>query len=87
LKLMEDEEIDYSVLSISSPHLSAAPDKEMLELTEEANTFAAEMVTAHQDKLDYFASLPLPLVEESIQMIDRALDDQHALGFTLPTNA
>ena len=87
LKLMEDEEIDYSVLSISSPHLSAAPDKEMLELTEEANTYAAEMVTAHQDKLDYFASLPLPLVEESIQMIDRALDDQHALGFTLPTNA
>ncbi|MCT1926803.1 amidohydrolase family protein [Staphylococcus pasteuri] len=87
LKLMEDEEIDYSVLSISSPHLSAAPDKEMLELTEEVNTYAAEMVTTHQDKLDYFASLPLPLVDESIQMIDHALDDQHALGFTLPTNA
>lgn len=30
--------------------------------------------------------LPLPL-EESIQMIDRALDEQHAKDFLLPTNA
>lgn len=87
LKLMAEEDIDYSVLSISSPHLSAAPDEVMLELTEEVNAYAEDLHHAHSDQLVYFASLPLPLVDESIRMIDYALDEQHALGFTLPTNA
>ncbi|MGK9289525.1 amidohydrolase family protein [Staphylococcus warneri] len=87
LKLMAEEEIDYSVLSISSPHLSAAPDEVMLELTEEVNAYAEVLHHAHSEQLGYFASLPLPLVDESIRMIDHVLDEQHALGFTLPTNA
>ncbi|WP_394218253.1 amidohydrolase family protein [Staphylococcus warneri] len=87
LKLMAEEDIDYSVLSISSPHLSAAPDEVMLELTEEVNAYAEDLHHAHSDQLGYFASLPLPLVDESIRMIDHVLDEQHALGFTLPTNA
>ena len=28
----------------------------------------------------------MPLVDQSVQFIDKALDEQHALGFTLPTN-
>ena len=67
--------------------MSAAPDEVMLELTEEVNAYAEDLHHAHSDQLGYFASLPLPLVDESIRMIDHALDEQHALGFTLPTNA
>ena len=87
LQLMADLEIDYGVLSISSPHLSAAPDESMLRLTEEVNDYASTMVQQHPTKLGYFASLPLPLVDESIATIDQSLDKQGALGFTLPTNA
>ncbi|MDT3958500.1 amidohydrolase family protein [Staphylococcus kloosii] len=87
LSLMKDANIDYGVLSISSPHLSAAPDEEMLKLTEEVNNYGANLAKNHKNKIGFFASLPLPLVAESVKAIDDALDVQNAKGFTLPTNA
>jgi predicted TIM-barrel fold metal-dependent hydrolase len=87
LSLMQEADIDYGVLSISSPHLSAAPDEEMLKLTEEVNDYGANLTKNYKDKIGFFASLPLPLVEESVRAIDYALDVQNAHGFTLPTNA
>lgn len=87
LSLMQEADIDYGVLSISSPHLSAAPDEEMLKLTEDVNDYGANLTKSYKDKIGFFASLPLPLVEESVRAIDYALDVQNAHGFTLPTNA
>lgn len=87
LSLMQEADIDYGVLSISSPHLSAAPDEEMLKLTEEVNDYGANLTKSYKDKIGFFASLPLPFVEESVRAIDYALDVQNAHGFTLPTNA
>lgn len=87
LSLMQEADIDYGVLSISSPHLSAAPGEEMLKLTEEVNDYGANLTKSYKDKIGFFASLPLPLVEESVRAIDYALDVQNAHGFTLPTNA
>lgn len=87
LMLMQEADIDYGVLSISSPHLSAAPDEEMLKLTEEVNDYGANLAKSYKDKIGFFASLPLPLVEESVKAIDYGLDVQNAHGFTLPTNA
>ena len=87
LSLMQEADIDYGVLSISSPHLSAAPDEEMLKLTEEVNDYGANLTKSYKDKIGFFASLPLPLVEESVRAIDYALDVQNAHGLTLPTNA
>lgn len=87
LSLMQEADIDYGVLSISSPHLSVAPDEEMLKLTEEVNDYGANLAKSYKDKIGFFASLPLPLVEESVKAIDYALDVQNAHGFTLPTNA
>lgn len=87
LDLMNRMEIEYGVLSISSPHISAAPDDEMVDLAKEVNDYASEMVHKYPEQLGFFATLPLPLVEESIATIDKALDQQGALGFTLPTNA
>ena len=68
-------------------HISAAPDDKMLELAEEVNTYAADITQQYSDQIGFFATLPLPLAEESVNTIDKALDDQQALGFTLPTNA
>lgn len=87
LSLMKYTDITYGVLSVSSPHLSAAPNGEMLRLTKEVNDYGANLAQNHKEKIGFFASLPLPLVEESRKTIDYALDEQHALGFTLPTNA
>ncbi|MFW3516897.1 amidohydrolase family protein [Staphylococcus caprae] len=87
INLMKEQDIEYGVLSISSPHISAAPDDKMLELAEEVNTYAANITQQYSDQIGFFATLPLPLAEESVNTIDKALDDQQALGFTLPTNA
>ncbi|BBD89032.1 amidohydrolase family protein [Staphylococcus caprae] len=87
INLMKEQDIEYGVLSISSPHISAAPDDKMLELAEEVNTYAADITQQYSDQIGFFATLPLPLAEESVNTIDKALDDQQALGFTLPTNA
>ncbi|QDW93027.1 amidohydrolase family protein [Staphylococcus caprae] len=87
INLMKEQDIEYGVLSISSPHISAAPDDKMLELAEEVNTYAADITQQYSDQIGFFATLPLPLAEESVNKIDKALDDQQALGFTLPTNA
>jgi predicted TIM-barrel fold metal-dependent hydrolase len=59
----------------------------MLKLTEEVNDYGANLTKNYKDKIGFFASLPLPLVEESVRAIDYALDVQNAHGFTLPTNA
>ncbi|MEJ7174487.1 amidohydrolase family protein [Staphylococcus caprae] len=87
INLMKEQDIEYGVLSISSPHISAAPDDKMLELAEEVNTYAADITQQYSDQIGFFATLPLPLAEENVNTIDKALDDQQALGFTLPTNA
>ncbi|HCG74459.1 MULTISPECIES: amidohydrolase family protein [Staphylococcus] len=87
INLMKEQDIEYGVLSISSPHISAAPDDKMLELAEEVNTYAANITQQYSDQIGFFATLPLPLAEESVNTIDKALGDQQALGFTLPTNA
>lgn len=87
LDLMNRMEIEYGVLSISSPHISAAPDNEMVELAKEVNDYASSFTHKYPEQLGFFATLPLPLVDESIATIDEALDQQGALGFTLPTNA
>lgn len=87
LELMKKQDIEYGVLSISSPHISVAPDDEMLKLAEEVNDYASIIVQEHSERIGFFATLPLPLVNQSVQFIDKALDEQHALGFTLPTNA
>ena len=51
------------------------------------NDYASNIVQEHSERIGFFATLPLPLVDQSVQFIDKALDEQHALGFTLPTNA
>lgn len=87
LNLMERMDIEYGVLSISSPHISAAPDNEMIALAKEVNTYAFQFTRQFPKQLGFFATLPLPLINESLKTIDIALDQQGALGFTLPTNA
>lgn len=87
LELMTRMDIEYGVLSISSPHISVAPDEEMIDLAKEVNAYASEFTHIYPEQLGFFATLPLPLVDESIETINTALDQQGALGFTLPTNA
>lgn len=81
--------ISKSILSITSPgtHLKAGDDELARKVTRETNEEISDICRSHPDKFAYFASLPLPDVEGSIQEIDYALDTLGATGFALMTNA
>ncbi|KRM58772.1 hypothetical protein C5L31_000563 [Secundilactobacillus malefermentans] len=87
LEIMAQTNIDYSVISISSPHINTGEKGSTIELAEEVNEYAATQHQNYADKIGFFASLPLPYVDESLKAIDKALDQQDAAGFTLPTNS
>ena len=47
-------EIEYGVLSISSPHISVAPDEEMINLAKEVNAYATEFKHKYPEQLGFF---------------------------------
>ncbi|MCF6165563.1 Metal-dependent hydrolase of the TIM-barrel fold [Furfurilactobacillus rossiae] len=88
LSLMQREHIAYSVLSVSMPHIAYHQDAQATAaLANEINTFGSQIHHNHIDKLGYFATVPLPFVNESIAIIKSALFYQQALGVVLPTSA
>ncbi len=86
---MEKLRISKSILSISTPGTHLVPGDHALarKFTRETNEEVAKTCAEHPDHFAFFASLPLPDVEGSIEEIDYALDHLGALGFALMTNA
>ena len=87
LAIMDQAKIDYSILSISSPHINTGEANSTLELANEVNAYAATQHDKYPDKIGFFASLPLPYVDESLQTIKHITTAGQAAGFTLPTNS
>ncbi|MBC2327757.1 amidohydrolase family protein [Listeria booriae] len=87
LDIMSQTNIDYSVISISSPHPNTSEKESTIALIQEVNSYGALQQATYPDKIGFFASLPIPYIQASLETIDTALDEQHAIGFTLPTNA
>ncbi|WP_339315943.1 amidohydrolase family protein [Paenibacillus sp. FSL R10-2734] len=87
LELMDLMNIQYAVPSISSPNINHGDKNETLELAEEVNEYGAGLVKQYPEKYGFFASLPIPHIEESIRAIRKAMNEQRATGFTLATNA
>ncbi|KRL81556.1 amidohydrolase family protein [Secundilactobacillus paracollinoides] len=86
LEIMDQVNIDYSLISISSPHINTGDQNGTIELASEVNECAAEQHAKYPDKIGFLASLPLPYVDASIKAIDDAYANG-ATGFTLPTNS
>jgi predicted TIM-barrel fold metal-dependent hydrolase len=87
LALMKELNISKSILSISSPGTSLTPgdDDTACKLTRQCNDYAAEICSQHPG-LGFWASLPLPNVEDTLQEIPYVLDVLKADGITIETN-
>lgn len=85
---MDSMNIKKSVISISSPgtHLVAGNDEQGRKTTREANEYMASVCKENPDRFAFFAALPVPDVEGSLEEIDYALDTLGAAGFGLVTN-
>ncbi|KAF5020199.1 hypothetical protein F66182_7764 [Fusarium sp. NRRL 66182] len=89
ISLMHRLNISKSVLSITSPgvHLTQSTHDNTARLTREVNEELSSICRDHPSHFRFFASLPLPSVDESIAEIDYALDHLGAVGFAVLSNA
>lgn len=87
LKLMDKHNIRKSILSISSPgtHLVPGNDDVAAQVARDVNRYGAELKKRRPDRFGYFASLPIPNVELSLEEIRRS-SEEGCDGFVMMTN-
>jgi 6-methylsalicylate decarboxylase len=87
LQAMAELGIGTAILSVSTPgtaFLSAPADA--AALARDLNDYTAELVAAQPDRYGFFATVPMPNIDESVAEISRALDELKADGVVLPAN-
>ncbi|MBW1621899.1 amidohydrolase family protein [Lactiplantibacillus plantarum] len=87
LNFMRDNDISYSILSLSSPHVNFGDKAETIRLVEAANDDGKSLAQQYPDQLGYLASLPIPYELDAVKTVQQALDQDGALGVTVPTNS
>ena len=83
LRFMDDAGIDYTVLSLPTPHIHHGDDEKSLQAAVEINDELASLESA---RFGWTACLPLPYVDGSIAEIRRCMKNG-AIGVKVPTNA
>ncbi|KAJ9602616.1 hypothetical protein H2200_012809 [Cladophialophora chaetospira] len=88
LSLMDKLDIEKSIVSITSPGttLVAGDIAIAVDVTRASNDYAADLKRARPNRFGFWASLPLPFVQESVQEVQRALGELDADGVGLMTN-
>ncbi len=81
LQFMSDAEINFSILSMPTPHISN------FEVAREINEEFSAICKKYPDKFGFVATLPFPDVEGSITEIDYAIKKLGALGFKVASNS
>lgn len=87
LEMMANQDIRYSLLSISSPQVHSDDATETAELAQEVNEFGRDFSRLYPDQLGFMASLPLPYIDESVKAVETAVKDDQATGFVLEKNS
>lgn len=89
LKFMADAGIDFSVLSMPTPHIynGAENEKISIEVAREINEDLATLCKKYPDKFGFVAVLPMPSVEGSISEIKYATEKLGALGVKVASNS
>jgi len=87
IAMMDDAGIETGMLSISAPGVHFGDDAAARDLARELNDYQAELVRERPDRFGHFAVLPLPDFDGAVTEAVRALDELHADGVLLMSNA
>lgn len=87
LAAMGELGVDYSVMSISSPHVHMGDDAEAAEVAAACNDFGSKAASGHPESLAFLGCLPVPDVEAAAAEAARCAALPGCKGFCLPTNA
>jgi predicted TIM-barrel fold metal-dependent hydrolase len=87
LHTMAELNVGAAILSVSTPGTTFLPEAEdAAALARDINDYAAALVADQPDRFGFFATIPMPHVEQSVAEVERALDDLHADGVVLLAN-
>lgn len=81
LQFMADAGIDFTILSMATPHISDS------SAAREINSEFAELCRKFPDKFAFVATLPLPNVESSIEEFHFATEKLGAIGVKVASNS
>ena len=88
LKTMSELGVGTAILSVSTPATTFLPNPaDAAALARDLNDYLATVVAAHPDRFGFFATVPMPHVDESVAEVVRSLDELHADGVVLLANA
>ena len=86
LKLMSDQGIQSSLLSISTPGVHFGDDQRAAGLARHVNEEGARLVSDHPGRFGLFASLPVPAIDLALAEIRHAFEELGADGVSLLTH-
>ena len=87
LQFMADAGIDYTVLSMPTPHTYHGDTALAREITRQVNEEYAALCRKHPEKFGFVAALPLPDVEGALEEIRYATENLGALGVKVASNS
>jgi len=86
LAMMDRQGIATALLSLSAPGVFFGNRDLARDLARMTNEFAARMVSNYPLRLGFFATLPLPNVDDAALELDYTMDTLHADGVILLSN-
>ncbi|BBZ09938.1 amidohydrolase family protein [Mycobacterium branderi] len=87
LQTMAELDIATAILSVSTPGTTFLPGSaDAASLARDLNDYTVELVAAQRDRFGFFATVPMPHIDESVTETVRALDELKADGVVLLAN-
>lgn len=87
LQTMADLDVASAILSVSTPGTTFLPNRGAASaLARDLKDYGAEVVASAPDRFGFFATIPMPHIDESVAETVHALDDLKADGVVLLAN-
>ncbi len=87
LQTMAELNVGTAILSVSTPGTTFMPHTaDAAALARDLNDYAADLVVSQPDRFGFFATVPMPHIDEAVAETVRALDDLNADGVVLLAN-
>jgi predicted TIM-barrel fold metal-dependent hydrolase len=86
IRMMDEAGVDVQVLSVSAPNVFRLPEGTRIPLTRDLNDEFSAVAGNANGRLRFFASIPLPTVDASLEELDRALQLPDVVGVVVCSN-
>jgi 6-methylsalicylate decarboxylase len=87
LQTMAELDVGTAIVSVSTPGTTFLPDAaDAAALARDLNDYTADLVASQPDRFGFFATIPLPHINEAVAETVRALDELKADGVVLLAN-